>query len=72
MKLDDIKLGVSPLTGDIYMGTVDKKDPGLWVTKRRATPDVCRVLIEWCPPGCRQTITGSDGSVYEVRVERLA
>ena len=33
MKLEDLHIGVSPLTGTIYMGTVRKRDSGGWASK---------------------------------------
>ena len=71
MKLEDIKLGVSPLTDTVFMGTVSKRDPGLWLVKREATSELCRALLTWVPPGSIRTIRGSNGKSYEIEVREV-
>lgn len=70
-KLEDIRIGVSPLTKTVYVGTVSKKHPGLWQQKREATSDFCAALLEWAPIGYVQKIRGSDGSMFEVEVRDI-
>jgi hypothetical protein len=70
VKLDDVKLGVSPLTDTMYMGTVSKKDPCLWLQKREATSDFCGALLSWIPPGSTRTIRSSNGAWYEIEVRQ--
>ncbi len=71
MKLEDIKLGVSPLTDRVYMGTVSKKDPTLWNQKRDAVSDLCQAVLTWIPPGTVREIRGRDGARYEIEVRKL-
>lgn len=70
MKLDDIKIHVSPLTDRLYMGLISSRDPHCWTSKRDATSDFCVGLLEWVPFGTTRTIIGSDGAEYEVEVRR--
>ena len=71
MKLEDIKFGVSPLTNRVYIGTVSKKDPSLWVEKRDVVSDMCRVIIEWVSTDGVLEITGKNGSRFEVTVKQV-
>lgn len=71
MNLNDIKLGVSPITERVYLGTVSKRDPGLWLHKRDAVSDVCRVILEWVPPGTIRSIQAGDGSMYEIETRLI-
>lgn len=70
-KLEDVTLGVSPITDTIYMGTVSKKDAGLWLQKREATSDFCGALLSWVPPGTIRTIRSSAGPWYEIEVREV-
>lgn len=71
MRLEDIKLGVSPLTDRVYLGTVSKKDPGLWLQKRDAVSDVCRVLLEWVTPGHKRTFFDNAGNEFELTLIQI-
>lgn len=66
--LNQIKLGVSPLTDRIYIGTVSKKDPGLWLSKVDATSQFIANLLTWTEPGSIRNVVSSDGSEYEIEV----
>ena len=68
--LDQIRLGVSPLTDRVYLGTVSKKDKGLWLSKVDATSQFIGNLLAWTEPGTVRTVTCSDGSEYEISVKR--
>ena len=68
--LENIRLGISPLTDRVYLGTVSKKDRELWLSKVDATSQfICNLLI-WVEPGTMRTVTSSDGSEYEISVKR--
>jgi len=58
-KLDNIKLGYSPLSDSIYMYR-HGKDPGLALDKREAEADVMAVLVQHmmhdAPKGAEKTI----------------
>lgn len=66
--LDNIKLGVSPLTDRIYLGTVSKKDPSLWLSKVDATSQFIANLLTWTEPGSVRKVVSSDGAEYEIEV----
>ena len=68
--LDQIRIGVSPLSDRIYLGTVSKKDPSLWVNKVDATSQFIGNLLAWVEPGATRLVTSSDGSEYEIEVRR--
>lgn len=70
-KLEDIRLGVSPLTDRVYLGTVSKRDPGAWAQKRDAVSDLCQAVLTWVPPGTAREIVSSDGTRYEIEVREL-
>lgn len=69
-KLDNIKLGYSPLSDTIYMYR-HGKDPALALDKREAEADVVTVLVrhmmEGCPKGSQKTVT-INGNRYNIRV----
>lgn len=68
--LDQIRIGVSPLSDRIYIGTVSKKDPTLWLSKVDATSQFIGNLLAWTEPGTTRTVVSSDGSEYEITVKR--
>ena len=69
MKLIDIRLGVSPLTDCVMMGTIvnDRQ----WKEKRDATSDFCGALLTWIEPGTTRTIRSSTGETFEVEVRKI-
>lgn len=71
MRLDRVKLGVSPITDKVYLGTLAKNDPGCWAEKREATSDFCQCLLTWVPPGTIREISSSTGARYEIEVRLL-
>ena len=71
MKLDDIHIGVSPLTDRIYLGTVSKRSPDTWASKVDCTGKFLKALMEWNPPGITSTVTDNKGNTYEVEVRQI-
>ena len=45
MKVDEIRLGVSPLTGTIFAGKLDKSGKG-WLDKKDVTEEAVRSVFE--------------------------
>jgi hypothetical protein len=72
MNLDDIHIGVSPLTDTIYIGTVSKRERGVWASKVECTGKFLGALMEWNPPGTIRTITDNHGNQYEIEVRKIA
>ncbi|MEM1055151.1 MAG: hypothetical protein AAGI52_06465 [Bacteroidota bacterium] len=78
-RLDDITIGVSPITERVYIGTLrplgTSRDDGVeireWKQKRDITSVFCGALLEWCPPDYERQIEGSGGSIYRIRVEQI-
>lgn len=70
-KLEDIEIGVSPLTDRVYLGTVSKKDRGLWLQKTDCVSTFCAALFAWVPPGTVRVIDGSDGQRFEIEVRKV-
>lgn len=68
--LEQVRIGVSPLTDRIYIGTVSKKDPTLWLSKVDATSQFIANLLTWTEPGTVRTVVGNDGSEFEITVKR--
>lgn len=71
-KLDDIVIGVSPLTDRIYLGTISKRDHTAWNKKRDATSGFIRALMEWIPPGIVRTVSDTHGNLYEIEVRKVS
>ena len=69
-RLDQIRLGVSPLTDRIYLGTVSEKDPGLWLSKVDCTSQFIGNLLAWTEPGSVRIVCSSDGAEYEIEVRQ--
>jgi hypothetical protein len=55
MKLEDIRLGASPLTDRVYLGVVSGTET--WKQKRDCTSDLLRVILEW--------LGGEEGGIRE-------
>lgn len=72
MKLDDIHIGVSPITNRIYLGTVSKRDRGTWSSKVDCTSKFIGALMEWAPPGTVQTANDNCGGAYEIEVRKVS
>lgn len=70
MKLADIRLGVSPLTDAVMMGTI--KDAVTWREKRDCTSDFCAALFTWVHPGSVREIHSSSGKQFEIEVREIA
>lgn len=71
-KLEDIHIGVSPLTERVYVGTLSKREPGVWAQKHDCTGLFLGALMNWCPPGTTRIITDNHGGKYEVEVRKVA
>jgi hypothetical protein len=70
MKLDDLHIGVSPLTDRIYVGTVSKRSPGVWASKADCTTRFLAALMEWSPPGTVRVFGDSQGNRFEIEVRK--
>ena len=71
MKLDDIKIAPSPLTDRMYLGTVSKKDSGLWSSKVDCTSLFLGALMSWTPPGSIRMVNDNHGNQYEIEVRKI-
>ncbi len=71
MKLDDIHIGVSPLTDTIYLGTVSKRDRGAWSSKVDCTSTFIGALMDWVPPGTVRLVSNNRGDQYEIEVRKV-
>ena len=72
MNLNDIHIGVSPLTDTIYIGTVSKRDRQTWTSKVDCTSMFIGALMDWTPPGTIRVVRDSHGNQYEIEVRALA
>ena len=68
MKLEDMYVGVSPLTDRVYLGTVSKKDRSTWNSKIDFTSKFIGAIIDWTPPGTTRLVTDNHGNSYEIEV----
>jgi hypothetical protein len=71
MKLEDIHIGVSPLTGQIYLGTVSKQDRSTWANKIDCTSKFLTALMNWLPEGTKRIITDKSGGQWEIEIRRM-
>jgi hypothetical protein len=68
--LERVRIGVSPLTERVYVGTL--RNDHEWRNKVDRTNDFLAALLEWCPAGYEREIVGSDGRVFFVTVQERA
>lgn len=71
MKLDDLHIGVSPLTDTIYLGTLSKRDRGAWARKVDCTSNFIGALMDWTPPGTVRLVKDNHGNRYEIEVRKM-
>lgn len=71
MNLENLHIGVSPLTDTIYMGTVSKRDRGLWASKVDCTSKFIGALMDWAPPGTIRVVNDTNGNRYEIDVRKV-
>ena len=72
MKLEDLHIGVSPLTDRVYMGTISKRNPGAWASKVDITSKFLGALMNWTPPGTIRMVNDNKGNQYEIEVRQVA
>ena len=72
MRLEDFHIGVSPLTNKIYLGTVSKRDRGVWQNKVDCTGKFIGALMEWAPPGLVRMVNDNQGNRYEIEIRKIA
>lgn len=72
MRLEDLHIGVSPLTDRIYAGTVSKRDRGTWASKVDVTSTFIGALMDWTPPGTIRLVQDKHGTQYEIEVRILS
>lgn len=71
VELDELVLGVSPLTEKVYVGVLDKRSkPGkeMWLHKREFDGQVLKAIVEKIGVGYVLTVKVSDGSQVEISV----
>ncbi len=71
MKLEDLHIGVSPLTDRIYMGTVSKRDRSAWASKVDCTSKFIAAVMDWTPPGTVRLVSDNKGNRYEIEVRKI-
>ena len=70
VELDDLKLGISPVTDEVYIGITQKANPEEWKHKKDVTNDFLACAVaRW--NGYKQEITGSDGQKYLVQITEI-
>ncbi len=75
VELDNVTLGVSPLTETVFAGVsvpLAKGKPGqmVWKHKKDVTNEFISCVIEkW--KGFKERILSSDGSIYEISVKQI-
>ena len=69
MKLEDVHIGVSALTDDIYVGTL--KAPDEWRHKVNRTNAFISALLVWCPPGYEREVATENGERYVITCKQI-
>ena len=70
VKLEDLKMNISPLTDEIFVGIMDKKNPNQWKHKINLTNNFLSCVIQrW--NGFKQEIVGSNGKKYEITLKEI-
>lgn len=72
MKLDELHIACSPLTDRIYVGTLSKRERGVWNQKADCTSTFIGALMDWAPPGTVRIINDNHGNQYEIEVRKVA
>ena len=72
MKINDVHIGASPLSGNIYVGTANARNRALWNSKVDRTSEFIGAVMEWCPPGSVRLVNDNTGASYEIEVRLLA
>lgn len=73
VELDDLVLGVSPLTETVFAGVLDKRSLGnmpLWLHKKDVTSDVLKCIIEKVGDGMVLNV-GAGDEQWEISVVKL-
>lgn len=70
-KLEDVRIGASPLTDRIYVGTISKKDPTLWNSKVDCTGNFIGTLMQWAPVGTIRMVKDNLGNNYEIEIKKV-
>jgi len=71
-KLEELVLGVSPLTDRIRLGKLTVNDREVFETSVDFTSKFLGALITWVPPGNIRTFKDSKGGTYEVEVRQVS
>ena len=67
-----LSLGLSPITGRIYLGRINPKHSGFWVgEKRDVTSQFIEVMLQKFEPGYETTIEENGKPKYSVTVRKI-
>jgi hypothetical protein len=69
MKIEDIQIGISPITNTIYAGTITK-DSKEWKQKKDITGQFIAVMLAKFPEG-EHTITKEGKPVFNLTVKKV-
>jgi len=70
VELEKLKMNISPLTDEIFVGIIDKKNPNMWKHKTNLTNNFLACVIErW--NGYKEEITSGDGKKYEISIKEI-
>jgi len=68
VELDDLKMNISQMTDEVFVGITDPKNPNVWKYKKNLTNNFLACAIQrW--NGFKQEIQGSDGKKYIVSIQ---
>jgi len=62
VELENLTIGVSPLTGEVFVGTTEKGKPGVWKHKKEITNAFTFCIIEKFGPNHATKVTDQDGN----------
>lgn len=72
MKIEHIRIGVSPLTDRVFIGTARAgTDTDTWINKVDFTSKFIGAVMDWAPPGTTRIVRDNHGNQYEVEVRQV-
>lgn len=72
MAMSPLRVQVSPLSGTIYAGRINKEGNAWSGSKTDVTSDVFGCIIQKIGAGNFATVVASDGKKYEIEVREVA
>lgn len=70
MAYENLKLGVSPITNNVFAGRLNKKGT-MWTQKVDVTEQFLNCVLQYFKEGTEHTVTSNGKPVIKITVEQL-